>query len=189
MSIVGARRVVDAVTDFLTRSDSARKSLNDSLAVYRSQEGLSSSQLPDVATIGSYVYLGMTFSGSSPYVTVEWEGSEAETDNNSREIPHQLSLYLLLLDKDMGSPTWETMVQRALDYDAVVRSMLLRATTPGAYGYTLNNGGPSASPTRGRILRATITDSAIIVDEELNQDNILMRWGLSVTALEDYPGA
>tara|TARA_R100000329_G_scaffold131061_1_gene110266 strand:+ start:159 stop:725 length:567 start_codon:yes stop_codon:yes gene_type:complete len=188
MSIVGARRVVGAVDDFIKTSDGTRTSINDALGTYRSQEGLSTAQLPDIATFGSFVYLGAAFSGLSPYMVVEWESSSGETSNNSREVPHSLSLYLLLLHKDLGQPSWEVMVGRALDYDAVVRTMFLRATTPGAYGYTLNNGGTSG-PTRGRILRAEITNSTIVVDPEMNQDNLLMRWSLSVTAIEDYPGA
>jgi hypothetical protein len=187
MSVIGARRVTDAVDSFLKTSDGTRASLNDAIATYRTQEGLSSAQLPDVATFGTYVYLGAAVQGASPYCVVEWESSGQETSNNSREVPHQLSLYLLLLHKDLGQPSWEQMVQRALDYDAIVRAMFLRATTPGAYGYTLNNGGTSGL-TRGRILRAGIVDASIIVDPELNQDNLLMRWSLSVTVIEDYPG-
>lgn len=187
MTVVGSRRVTDAVDLFLKTSDGVRTSLNDALAVYRSQEGLTTAELPDIQTFGRYVYLGAAFNGVSPYLVVEWERSEQETAPDSHEIPHQLSMYLLLIHKDMGSTGWETAVSRALDYDAVIRAMFLRRGTPGANGGTLNNGGTSG-PTKGRILRATITEAEMISDNELNQDNILMRYGLSVTVIEDWPG-
>jgi hypothetical protein len=189
MPVVGARAVVDAADSFLKRSGGNFLSFNDELAAYRSyrsQRGLTSTQLPDIATFGLYAYLGSAVQGPSPYMVVEWDGSDPETENMSHKVPHRLSIYLLLVDHDMDQPTWENLVGRALEYDAVMRTMFLRSTVPGTYGYTLNNGG--SGDASGRISRATIETCEIAVDPELNSLNVLMRWGLTVVAIEDWPG-
>jgi len=186
MPVVGARAVVDAADSFLKRSGGNLLSFNDELAAYRSQRGLTSTQLPDIATFGLYAYLGSAVQGPSPYMVVEWDGSDPETENMSHKVPHRLSIYLLLVDHDMDQPTWENLVGRALEYDAVMRTMFLRSTVPGTYGYTLNNGGTGDAS--GRISRATIETCEIAVDPELNSLNVLMRWGLTVVAIEVWPG-
>jgi hypothetical protein len=184
VAIVGARLVTDALYDFITTSSGVKKSLNNVIEVYRSARSYTT-EMPDVATFGQYVYLGSQVQTKTPYLAVVWDGSDEETANNSREIPHRLSLYLLLVEGDVTGDE-ETLVQRALDYDACIRSMFLRSTSPGAFGYTLNNGGTAAP---GRILRAEITGSEMLDDMDLNTANIVLRWTLRVVAIEDYPGA
>ena len=187
MPIVGARLVTDALYGFLTTSDSVRASFNDHLATYRSQESLSIDELPDVVRWDNYVFLGSQTDTLSPYGGVIWESSSRETSNNSREVPHSLSILLMCVDRDVPGDE-ATLVQRSLDYAAVMRSMFLRATTPGAYGYTLNNGGTTGNA-RGRILRAEIVESESLFLSELNTANTLLRWGVEVVVIEDYPGA
>lgn len=186
MPVIGARLAVDAVHSFLTTSADPVQSFNDLLSVYRTQESLTAAQFPDVVTFGKYVYLGSQQAASGPYLAIEWESSEPETENNSRLVPHRMALYLLLQDRDVSGDE-ETMFRRALDYDAVLRAMFLRSTYAAGIGYTLNNGG-SGLTTEGRILRATIDGASLQIDTELNTANALMRWALSVTVIEDYPG-
>lgn len=187
MPIVGARLVCDALHSFLTTSDSTRGSFNDALATYRTQESLTTAQLPDVVQWDNYVFLGSQTDTLTPYGGVIWESSERETENNSREVPHRLSVFLMCVDRDFDGDEAD-LVKRTLDYDAVMRSMFLRATTAGAYGYTLNNGGTSGNAV-GRILRAEIVEAESLFLSELNTANTLMRWGVEVVAIEDYPGA
>lgn len=184
MTIITPRLVVDTVHSFLTTNSGAKSSLNTEIDLYRAQESLTNVQMPDVVTFGKYVYLGSLNASASPYMAIEWDGSDAETENNSREVPHHLSLYLLLLDKDIAGDE-EYVAARILDYVGVVQTMFLRGTYAGAKGYTLNNGTGSLA---GRILRATIDEALPGTDDELNVANVLIRFGLTVVTIGDYPG-
>lgn len=183
--IIGGKILVNALDSFLQTSSGATKSLNDVVKAYRTQTGLTSAELPDVATFGKFAYLGSQVVGATPYVASVWTGSEEETANNSRIVPHRLSIFMLLVEGDVGGNE-ETLVERALDYSACMRSMLLRATTPGAYGRTLNNGGTGDA--QGRIHRADIVSSETLDDLGINAANVVIRWDLRVEVIEDYPG-
>ena len=183
--IIGGKILVNALDSFLQTSSGVKTSLNDVIDVYRSQLSLTT-ELPDVATFGKFAYLGSQVVGATPYVASVWNGSEEETANNSRIIPHRLAIYMLLVDGDVAGNE-ETLVERALDYDACVRSMFLRASSAGAFGRTLNNGGTGDA--QGRIHRADIVSSETLEDVEINAANIVIRWDLRVEVIEDYPGA
>jgi len=185
MTVIGPRLIVDAVHSFLTTTVGVTTlSLNDEVKAYRTQESLGTAQLPDVVTFQKYVYLGSQLTTQTPYLAIVWEGSDGETANNSRELPHRLSMYLLITDGNIAGNE-EYMAGRLLDYVAVVQGMFLRATVAGSKGYTLNNG---TGTTVGRILRATIDDVEFGTDDDLNDANVVIRFGLSVTSIEDYPG-
>ena len=184
MTVVGPRLVLDAVYAFLATGSGNRYSLNTEIDLYRAQESLTNVQMPDVVAFQKYAYLGSESPSATPIVGLEWDSSEGEALNNDRELTHRLSMYLLLLDRDVaGDEVY--LAARVLDYVAVVQAMFLRGTYAGARGYTLNNGTGSST---ARIMRATVDDVQRGYDDELNAANVLIRFGLTVVSIEDYPG-
>jgi len=184
MPVIGPRLVLDAIYSFLTTSSGVHLSLNDELANYRTAEGLGDIDLPNVVAYNQGYYLGSQEPQQSPTMSIVWESTDGETLNNSRILPHHFTLYLLILDRNVPGDEQYLML-RVLDYVAVVMDMFLRGTSAGARGYTLNNG---TGTTAGRINRATIDRVDIGSDDDLNDANVVLAFGLTVESIEDYPG-
>jgi len=184
MPVVGPRLALDALHSFLTTSSGTTLSLNDELALYRTQESLDTTQVPDVVTFTKGVTLGSQTTSKSPVVSTAWIGSSGETTNNSRILQNRFWLDLLLIDKDVAGDE-ATLMLRILDYVSVMLTMFMRGSVAGAKGYTLNNGtGNSVS----RINRASIDDVIYGEDGDLNDANTVIRFSITIETIEDYPG-
>jgi len=184
MPVIGPRLVLDAIHSFLTTNTGEKRSLNVEIESYVIQEGMSASELPTIVAFNKGCYLGSQEPQQSPTMSIVWDSTDGETLNNSRILPHHFTLYLMILDGNLAGN--EQAVQlRALDYVAVVMDMFLRGTSAGAKGYTLNNGTGTSV---GRINRATIDRVDVGVDDDFNDANLVLAFGLTVESIEDYPG-
>lgn len=180
----GGNQVVSTVLEFLTTDGGNTLGFNAELEFYRTKWGISVADLPIVLDFHGPWILGGSCTVEGVNCGVEWGSSGPEDDNNSRMITHSLTQSFYVPVTAVGGDPLKAF-QAGLHYVTVMRGMLMRATYPGTFGYTLNNGGT---------IMPKLIDRAIAGDDVMGQDqsqieNFMPLLNLSVRVISEYPGA
>jgi len=149
----GSAAVVAAVIEFLSAgthggAGSPAETLNDTLALIRTANGVDSAALPDIAEFRAWLTKGPTGS-VFPSLSVVWEGDNGEEDPYSgRTFEHQVSLHLYMpvreVEDSTGTIEQQEAAVRAIGlYASALKTIFYRetGTNDPAAGKDLNNGG------------------------------------------------
>lgn len=179
----GAQAAVEAVREFLEDGASGANTLNQELAALRTDQSITTAELPDVAQYEAF-YPRDLQSREFPHVSIVYlsDGGEVE-GRNSRMVDYSIELRLTALDADVAGSEVQ-MGQAMCRYRDALTKLFFRRT--GGQGWTLNNGGTGDA--NGRVILAKIDSNALTFDAELmaNTANMLLRTSLTVRLEEDY---
>lgn len=177
----GPYEATEAIREFLTTSSGAVLSYNDELAAYNTARSLT---LPDVVAFDAPRILGSDGNEIGVRCGVEWMSAGPEEGANSRVRTHSLMLAFwvpaALFDGDA-----DAAFDAALHYCNVAQGMWARASVPGAYGSTLNNGGTVATR---RVLKSEITSMEMGVEAMSNEYNYMPAMTVTVRLIGTFPG-
>tara|TARA_R100001594_G_scaffold25875_3_gene50416 strand:+ start:2141 stop:2683 length:543 start_codon:yes stop_codon:yes gene_type:complete len=180
MAYYGAEAAVEAMDEFL---QDATYGFNAQLSTMRSDLSLSTSDLPNVAEYSKY-YPKATQARSFPSMGVIYLSDTAEQEANSRMINLSLETRLTVLDLNVNGSESEVGLAMCRYRDALTK-IFIRRLPMGRQGWTLSNGGTSAT---GRVIRCTIERHSLEFDPEIQAStpNMMLRTEYLVRLQEDY---
>jgi len=187
MAIVyGNEAAVEAVREFLEDGyvvgGTPTGRLNDLLATRRTELGVTTAVLPDVALFESLWERDIQAT-RFPYLSVSHDGCTGEDDGpNSRMVDHSIVLSLVVLNANIAGNE-RAVGLAAARYADVIRALFFRRLPRGKQGWTLNNGGTGEAT--GRVIRASI-DSQETIASASTPPNYLVLTRLTVRMQEVY---
>jgi|OM-RGC.v1.018668328 hypothetical protein len=184
MSYYGGNDAVNALLEFLEDTTGNRTSYNDELTLYRSTRSISSEALPNVQAFLGPRLIGSEASTQGVVCSVEYISEGEEDVINGRSITYEIDLAFYVPVYSFGGNP-DVAFRASLHYLTVLRGMAWRKTYMDAPGYTLNNGGTTAT---GRVLAFVVRGAEMGAEPGSNEDNYMPAARLSVTLSGDYPG-
>ena len=179
----GSQAAVEAVREFLEDGATGINTLNNELADLRSNQSISTAELPDVAQFESF-YPRDFQSRQFPHISIVYHSDGGEIDGrNSRMVDYSIECRLTVLDADIAGAEVQVGQAMCRYRDAITKLFFRRV---GGEGWTLNNGGTGDA--QGRVILAKIDSNVLTFDPELmaNTANMLLRTDLTVRLEEDY---
>ena len=187
-AVYGGEAAVEAVREFLEDgthggASSPAQTFNEFLAAYRTDLGITTSTLPDVALYET-VWPHMAQANIFPVLAITWDGAGGEEAGgaNSRIIEHRLELYLVVPQPVIDGDE-RAVALAILRYGDALRAFFFRRLPMGEQGWTLNNGGTGTA--LGRVIRCEIGETEPAMDN-LTPPNGYMRVRLIVRMQEAY---
>lgn len=187
----GLREALLCLHEFLDAGTSTQygtvRDFNSELSGYRTEKGLDSDDLPDIAT----VTLDPATVTKTPYMWVAPQSGSGELTDNQSDFAHDLLVGIALLDSDLTATAPEKRWQQALlactMYRDVLFRMLVRRDGSGnGYGRTLNGGG-TYCPGAVTIAQATGYEYLEFSDDDNGWGGFQVLARVTIQLDEEYP--